>query len=71
LPTPKRGICDSFKNLHVAGTATKIARQSLANISAGRLWVFAQQVNAGKYHSWSADAALCASEIEKSLLQRV
>jgi hypothetical protein len=68
LDSSTGSICDGFKNLHVAGASAKIARQSLANISACRLWVFAQQVNGGKNHSWSADAALRASEIEKSLL---
>jgi hypothetical protein len=71
LPTPKRGIRYSFKNLCVTCAAAEIARQSLADVRDGGFRDFAQQVNGGKYHSGSTNAALRASAIEKSLLQSV
>jgi hypothetical protein len=66
-----RSIRDSFKNLHVASTAAEIAGQTLADVRCAGLRDFVQQVNGGKYHSRSTNAALRASTIEKSLLQRV
>ena len=65
------GPNDGFKNLHVAGAATKISRQPVANFRLSRSWISFKQIDCRQHHAGCAYAALRAPTIDEGLLNGV
>jgi hypothetical protein len=64
-------LCDCFKNLDVAGAAAKISGQSFPYLIHGGISLLVQQMMGRENHSRRADAALCTSAIQESLLETI
>src|SRR5258708_28985487 len=57
-----------FKNLHIAGTATKVPGQANANVVCVRIWLALEQVYRSQNHARRTNSALCAATFNESLL---
>src|SRR2546428_11767774 len=70
LALPAR-VYDRIKNLHIARTATEIARQAIANVCFSWIGISFEQIYSGHYHPRRADAALGSTAIDERLLNCV
>ena len=60
-----------FENLHIAGAATEIAGQAVANLRFTRMGILFQQIHRGQDHPRRADPTLRAAAFNKGLLHGV
>src|SRR6185295_390404 len=65
------GSHHGLKDLHIAGAATEISCQAITNFSLRGLRISFQKIYSGHHHPRCADAALRATAIDESLLNRV
>src|ERR1041385_8592044 len=66
-----RGVLDRLDDVDVAGAATEVPRDRLADVVLGRLGVLREERAAGHHHARRAEAALQAVLLPEALLDRV